>query len=72
MTELPPDIEQRIADMSPEDFDLLVARTRPPEEPADPKARAVAALRRSRGLDRRTRATKDGAVDALRKYRRTN
>lgn len=70
MTEqLPPEVEQRIADMSADDFDLLLLRTRPPEEPSDPKARAVAALRRSRGLDRKTRATPEQAAAALREYR---
>ncbi len=69
MSELPPDIEQRLADMSPEDFDALIARTRPPEEPIDPMARAAAALRRHRGLDRTTNASKEQAADALRRLR---
>lgn len=67
MTELPPDVEQRISEMTPEDFDALIARTRPPEEPTDPKARAAAALRRHRGADRTTKATKTEAADAFRR-----
>jgi hypothetical protein len=70
VTELPPEIEQRIADMTPEDFDMLVYRTRPPEEPADPLERAAAALRRSRGLDRKSKpASREEAAAALAKYR---
>lgn len=69
MTELPPDIEQRIAEMTADDFDLLIYRTRPPEEPDDPKVRAANALRRARGLDRKTRATPEQAANALREYR---
>jgi hypothetical protein len=68
VTELPPDIEQRIADMSVQDFDLLVYRTRPPEEP-NPMDRAAEALRKSRGLDRDTKATREQATEAMRRYR---
>lgn len=67
MTELPPEIEQCIADMSADDFDMLLARTRPPEENADPKARAVAALRAHRGTDRKHPATKQQAADGFRR-----
>ena len=35
---------------------------------ADPKERAAAALRRSRGADRRGKATKESAAQALREY----
>jgi hypothetical protein len=69
MTQLPPDIEQAIADMTAEDFDMLVLRTRPPEEPAAPKQRAANALRRARSLDRTGRATKEQAAQALRQFR---
>jgi hypothetical protein len=65
VTELPPEVEQALADMDEAEFDALIARTRPPEEPTDPKERAVAALRRHRGLDRTEKATKDGASAAL-------
>lgn len=68
MTELPPDVEQRIADMSPDDFRLLVLRTRPPGEPEDPKAHAASAMRRHRGLSRKEPATQAQAADALRRY----
>jgi len=70
MTELPPEIEQHIAEMSAEDFDMLVYRTRPPEEPANPMERAAVALRRSRGVDRNNRpASREEAAAALAVYR---
>lgn len=68
MAELSPEAEEIIAAMSESEVDLLLARTRPPEEPADPKQRAAAALRRSRGLDRKGRADKQTAAEALRAY----
>lgn len=68
MSDLSPHVEQRLADMSAEDFDALIARVRPPEEPTDPMERAAKALRRSRGLDRTGRATKEQAAEALRAY----
>lgn len=68
MTELPPDVEQQLADMSAEDFDLLCARVRPPDEPADPMQRAAAALRCMRGVDGRSGVTKEQAAAALRRY----
>ena len=68
MTHLDPHTEQKLADMSSEEFDLLLARVRPPEEPTDPKARATAALRRFRGLDRTAPATAEQAADAMRRY----
>ncbi|UVO10868.1 hypothetical protein NM962_12600 [Mycobacterium sp. SVM_VP21] len=63
-----PYAEQQLADMTADDFDALVARVRPPDEPTDPKERAAAALRRDRGLDRRRPATKEAAVEAWRGY----
>ena len=68
MTELSADAEAIIAKMSEGEVDLLLARTRPPSEPADPKARAVAALRRHRGLDHKTKASPEQAADALARY----
>jgi len=68
VAELSPEAEQVIANMSEAEVDLLLARTRPPEEPADPMERAAAALRRSRGLDRKSKASKELAAEALRKY----
>lgn len=68
MTQLPPEVEQAIADMSEADVDLLLARLRPPPESTDPKARAAAALRRHRGADRKGKATKEAAAAALREY----
>jgi hypothetical protein len=41
-------------------------------EPADPKEKAAQALRRHRGLDRTTRATKDDAAAALLRWRSGN
>lgn len=63
-----PYAEQQLADMNADDFDALVARVRPPDEPTDPMERAAAALRRSRGLDRSRPATKERAAEALRGY----
>jgi hypothetical protein len=69
MTELSPEVEQQLADMSEDDFDSLVARVRPPEEPADPKARAAQALRREMGVYQRGRKpTKEQAAAALHRY----
>lgn len=68
MSQLDPAAEQAIADMDEADVDTLLARLRPPPEPTDPKARAAAALRRARGADRRGRATKEQAAQALREY----
>ncbi|MGV0796047.1 hypothetical protein ABQF26_03710 [Mycolicibacterium elephantis] len=72
MIELPPEVEQQIADAAEADVDLLLARLRPPPEQTDPKARAAAALRRHRGADRRGRATKEAAAAALREYGNPN
>jgi hypothetical protein len=54
--------------MSGEEFDLLIARVRPPDEPADPKQRAAAALRREMGVHERGKRSKEAAADALRRY----
>ena len=68
MTQLDSAAEQAIADMSEEDVDVLLARLRPPPESTDPKERAARALRRSRGVDRKGKATKESAAAALRQY----
>jgi hypothetical protein len=68
VSELDPTVEQQLADMSTQDFDALIARVRPPEEPADPMERAAQALRQMRGLDRHGKSTKDQAAAALRQY----
>lgn len=39
-------VEDYLAGMSRQDFQALVARVRPPDEPADPKQIAAEALRR--------------------------
>ena len=68
MTELSPQAEQQLADLSAEDFDALVARVRPPDEP-DPKARAAAALRKELGVGARgSKPSKERAAEALRRY----
>jgi len=70
MPELSAEAEAIIAAMSEGEVDLLLARTRPPEEPANPMERAGAALRRSRGLDRKTKpASREQAAAALARYR---
>lgn len=68
MTQLDPAAEQAIADMDEADVDVLLARLRPPPESTDPKVRAAQALRRSRGVDRKSPATKEQAAQALRLY----
>jgi RNase H-fold protein (predicted Holliday junction resolvase) len=71
VTELPPHVEQALADLSAEDFAALVARTRQPEEEVtDPKEKAVRALRRHRGLDRTGKASKDDATAGLLRWAR--
>jgi hypothetical protein len=72
VTELPPHVEQQLADMNEADFDALLARVRPPEESTDPRERAAAALRRHRGADRTKRATPEEAADAMRRWRSGN
>ncbi len=49
MTELPPEVEQVLADLSSEDWRALVARCRPPEDSTDPRVKAALALRELRG-----------------------
>ena len=68
MTQLDPAAEDAIANMSEADVDVLLARLRPPPESTDPKERAARALRRSRGVDRGSKATKEQAAQALRLY----
>lgn len=74
---LDPTVEQAIADMSDDDFNALVARTRPP---IDPRAAAAQALRDMRATGRTGNSGATGhahhpgglkadAVDALRALR---
>lgn len=58
--EFPPDVEQAIADLSTEDFNALLARTRPPEESRDPKVRAALALKSYRAGPIRSARRLDG------------
>lgn len=60
--------EDRLANMTGDEFDALLLRVRPPQESSDPKERAAAALRRERGSERRGKATKQNAADALRRF----
>lgn len=68
---LSPYTEQQLANLTDEQFDALTARVRPPAEPTDPKERAAAALRRTRGVGRKRPATKEEAAEALRGFGRT-
>ncbi|MGE7002977.1 hypothetical protein ACQKHK_12655 [Staphylococcus capitis] len=61
--------EQKLANMTSDEFDALVLRTRPPQESTDPKERAAAALRRDLGVHQRGRKpSKEAAADALRRW----
>src|SRR5262245_40990340 len=70
MVELDPEVEQQIADLSNEDFEMLRLRTRlPGEDSTDPKVRAAAALRRERGAYHRGQTvTKEQAAAAFRQH----
>jgi hypothetical protein len=68
VSELSPAVEQQLADMTEDEYTALTARVRPPTEPLDPKARAAAALRRELGVERRGKATKESAAEALRRF----
>jgi hypothetical protein len=80
MTELPPEVEQTLADMSSADWNALVMRCRPPEDSVDPKVRAALALQNLRGRnmakpaqridnDNPAPSSKQEAVAALRAMR---
>lgn len=66
--EIDPAAEAAVRDMTEAEFIAWSARVRPPVESTDPMERAAQALRRSRGLDRPARATKEQAAAALRDY----
>jgi hypothetical protein len=68
MTGLTPEAEQALAAMPEGELTELLARVRPPQESADPMERAAQALRRSRGLDRPTKATPERAAAALKAW----
>lgn len=61
-------LEQKIANMSADDFDALAAKVRPPGE-LTPKQAAAAAVRKELGSEVRGRATKAKAADAMRAFR---
>jgi hypothetical protein len=69
---LPVEVERRLAAMSEQDFDLLIARVRIPEEVSDPKVRAARALARAVGGRPATKVSPERAAAALNQYRRDN
>jgi hypothetical protein len=61
--------EEHLANLSADEFDALILRTRPPAELTDPKERAAAALRREIGVNvRGSKPSKERAAEALRRY----
>lgn len=58
-----------LAAMTDAEVAETLAAARGDAEPVDPKEKAVRALRRHRGLDRTSRASKDDAAAALQQYR---
>lgn len=69
MTDLPPQVEQVLADMDEAEFDALILRVRSPEELADPKARAARALAKAVGGQPKPKVSKERAAAALKLYR---
>ncbi len=70
---LHPEVEAQLRSMSEQDFDLLCARVRlPDEEPADPKLRAAKALAKAVGGGPKPKVTKEAAANALATYRENN
>jgi hypothetical protein len=75
MPELQPDVERELASMSDEDFDVLVARVRPPVPRRGEGGRAEAAKRFPMGpsippSDRHPKSNgANGAAEADRRYR---
>jgi len=62
-----------LAAMTDDELSEAVAEARgEPVGEATPMERAAAALRRSRGLDRKSRASKEDAATALRRYAKDN
>ena len=62
-----------LAAMTDAEVAEALAAARGDAEPVvDPKEKAVRALRRHRGLDRTSRATKDDAAEAMRRWRSGN
>ena len=66
-------IVSALAAMTDEELAEAVAESRgEPVGEATPMERAAAALRRSRGLDRKSKASKESAAEALRRYAKDN
>ena len=60
-----------LAALTDDEYADIATEARADDElPADPKARALAALRRHRGLDRTERATHEQAAAALAEFQR--
>lgn len=70
--ELPPEVERAISELSEDEMDALILRTRSITEPADPKLRAARALARAVGGRPVTKVSRERAAAALNQYRRDN
>lgn len=82
MADIPAEVENLLTQLTTEEFNQLVAKTRPAADSRDPRIRAADALRQMRGADRYTRdrrgagqridrdnpgaSSKQEAVDAIR------
>lgn len=71
MSGLSPDARAALAAMPADELTELLGELRSIEDNMTPMERAAAALRRSRGLDRGARASKEDAANALRAYGQT-
>jgi len=71
---LPVEVERRLAAMSEQDFDLLIARVRIPEEETDPKVRAARAVSQAVSGRRpgQSKPSPEYAASKLAEYRRNN
>ena len=66
-------IVSALAAMTDDELSEAIAESRgEPVGEMSPMERAAAALRRSRGLDRKSRASKEDAATALRRYAKDN
>lgn len=68
MTYLPPGAREALSSMGEAELTELLAEVRPAQESDDPMERAAQALRRSLGVDRPGKATKEHAANAMRQY----
>jgi hypothetical protein len=71
--ELPPEVERAISELSEDEMDALILRTRSIAESADPKLRAARALSRAVGGRPATKVvSREYAASKLAEYRRNN